>query len=104
MVSRWCPRPRGTFSSSGAPRRPGAASGASWLTIERDVVAGGICMSGMDAGELGEGPCSSVPALCVLASARSRKSHCGFSLVLCAFVIFVIFVVPACRIESMSIA
>ena len=65
---------------------------------------GGLCMSGMGAGELCEGPCSSVPALCVLASARSRKSHCGFSLVLCAFVIFVIFVVPACRIESMSIA
>ena len=65
---------------------------------------GGLRMSGMGASELCEGPCSSVPALCVLASARSRKSHCGFSRVLCAFVIFVIFVVPACRIESMSIA
>ena len=65
---------------------------------------GGLCMSGMGAGELCEGPCSSGPALCVLASARSRKSHCGFSRVLLAFVIFVIFVVPACRIESMSIA
>ena len=57
---------------------------------------GSLCMSGMGAGELCEGPCSSVPALCVLASAHSRKYHCGFSRVLCAFVTVVIFVVPAC--------
>jgi hypothetical protein len=27
VCRRWCPRTRGTFSSDGAPRRPGAASG-----------------------------------------------------------------------------
>ena len=65
---------------------------------------GGLCMSGMGAGDLCEGPCRLVHDVCVLASACSRKYHCGFSRVLCAFVIFVISVVPACRIESMPIA
>ena len=64
---------------------------------------GELRMSGMGAGELCEGPCSFVHAVCVLASARSRKCHWGFSRVLCAFVTFVISVVPACRVESISI-
>ena len=64
---------------------------------------GELRMSGMGSGELCEGPCSFVHAVCVLASARSRKSHCGVSRVLCAFVTFVISIVPACRIESISI-
>ena len=64
---------------------------------------GGLRMSGMGASDLCEGPCSFVQAVCVPASACSRKYHCGFSRVLCAFVTFVIFVVPACRIESISI-
>ena len=50
------------------------------LTVQRDtVVRGGLCMSGMSAGELCEAPCSFVHAVCVLASDRSRKSHWGFS-------------------------
>jgi hypothetical protein len=65
---------------------------------------GELRMSGMGSGELCEGPCSFVHAVCVLASARSRKCHWGFSRVLCAFVTFVISVVPACRIESIPIA
>ena len=65
---------------------------------------GELRMSGMGAGELCEGPCSFVHAVCVLASARSRKCHWGFSSVLCALVTFVISVVPACRIESILIA
>ena len=59
---------------------------------------------GMGAGNLCEGPCRLVYAVCVLASARSRKCHWGFSRVLCAFVTFVISVVLSCRIESMPIA
>ena len=47
---------------------------------------GGLRMSGMGAGDLCEGPCRLVHAVCVLASASSRKCHCGFSRVLCAFV------------------
>ena len=65
---------------------------------------GGLRMSGMGASALCEGPCRLVHDVCVLASACSRKYYCGFSRVLCAFVIFVISVVPACRIESMPIA
>jgi hypothetical protein len=61
-------------------------------------------MSGMSAGELCKAPCSFVHALCVLASDRSCKSHWGVSYRLCAFMIFVDFVVPACRIESTPIA
>jgi hypothetical protein len=74
------------------------------LADERDASAGELRMSGMGSGELCEGSCSFVHAVCVLASARSRKCHWGFSRVLCAFVTFVIFVVPACRIESIPIA
>jgi hypothetical protein len=65
---------------------------------------GELRMSGMGAGELCEGLCSFVHAVCVLASGRSRTCHCGFLWRLCQFVIFVISVVPACRIESMPIA
>ena len=65
---------------------------------------GGLCMSGMGAGELCEGPFSSVPALCVLASGRSRTCCCGVSWRLCGICHSDIFVVPACRVESMSIA
>ena len=49
---------------------------------------GGLCMSGMSAGELCEAPCSFVHAVCVLASDRSRKSHWGVFL---AFVCFYAF-------------
>ena len=64
---------------------------------------GGLRMTGMGAGEHCEESCSFVDEAGAYASTRSRKSHCGFSRVLCAFVTFVIFVVPACRIESISI-
>ena len=47
---------------------------------------GGLRMSGMGAGDLCEGPCRLVHAVCVLASASSRKCHCGFPRVLLAFV------------------
>ena len=65
---------------------------------------GELRMSGMGAGELCEGPCSFVHAVCVLASARSRNCHCVFLWRLCRFLIFVIFVVPACGVESIPIA
>ena len=65
---------------------------------------GELRMSGMGAGELCEGPCSFVHAVCVLASGRSRKCHCGFLWRFVGFVTFVISVVPACRVESISIA
>ena len=61
-------------------------------------------MSGMGAGELCEGACSFVHAVCVLTSARSRKCHCEFLWRFVCFVTFVISVVPACRVESISIA
>jgi hypothetical protein len=64
---------------------------------------GGLRMSGMGSGDLCEGPCRLVHAVCVLASASSRKCDCGFSRILCAIVTFVISVLPACRIESMPI-
>ena len=52
---------------------------------------GELRMSGIGAGELCEGPCSFVHAVCVLASGRSRTCHCGFLWRLCRFLIFVIF-------------
>ena len=61
-------------------------------------------MPGMGADELCEGPCSSVHAMRVLASARTRTCHCGFVWRFVGFVTFVISVVPACRVESISIA
>ena len=67
-------------------------------------VRGGLRMSGVRACMLCDVPCSSVSVVRVLANARSRKCHCGFSHVLRAFVTFVISVVPACRIEPMPIA
>jgi hypothetical protein len=65
---------------------------------------GGLRMSGMGASDICEGPCSFVHAVCVLASASSRKCHCGFSWRFVGFVTFVISVVPACHVESISIA
>ena len=47
---------------------------------------GGLRMPGMSAGDLCGGPCRFVHAVCVQASASSRKCHCGFSRVLLAFV------------------
>ena len=64
---------------------------------------GGLRMSGMSAGDLCEGPCRCVHAVCVLASASSRKCHCEFLWRFVCFVTFVISVVPACRVESISI-
>ena len=40
---------------------------------------GGLRMPGMSAGDLCGGPCRFVHAVCVQASASSRKCHCGFS-------------------------
>ena len=65
---------------------------------------GGLRMSGMGASDICEDPCSFVHAVCVLASASSRKCHCGFSWRFVGFVTFVISVVPACHVESISIA
>ena len=65
---------------------------------------GGLRMPGMSAGDLCGGPCRFVHAVCVQASASSRKCHCGFSWRFVSFCEFVISVVPACRVESMSIA
>ena len=64
---------------------------------------GGLRMPGMSAGDLCGGPCRFVHAVCVQASASSRKCHCGFSWRFVSFCEFVMSVVPACRVESMSI-
>ena len=55
---------------------PWTASGGGWLPFSAMHARGGLCMSGMGAGELCEGPCSFVHAVCVLASGRSRTCHC----------------------------
>ena len=52
---------------------------------------GGLRMPGMSAGDLCGGPCRFVHAVCVQASASSRKCHCGFSRVFVSFCEFVIF-------------
>ena len=63
---------------------------------------GELRMSRMGAGEHFEGSCSSVGVAGSCASGCSRTFCYEFLRVLCAFVTFVIFVVPACRIESIS--
>ena len=69
-----------------------------WSSIRRRSSAfsamrerGELRLCGMGSCGLCEGPCSSVHAVCVLASARSRNCHCGFLWRLCRFLIFVIF-------------
>eukprot|EP00966_Prymnesium_polylepis_P235658 5450127-Prymnesium_polylepis.2 len=63
VCRRWCPRPRGTVSSDGAPRRPGLLREEGGHRSARCARGGGLCMSGMGAGELCEAPCSFVHAL-----------------------------------------
>ena len=65
---------------------------------------GELRMSRMGAGEHFEGSCSSVGVAGSCASGCSRTCCCGFSWRLCGSVIFVISVLPACRVESIPIA
>ena len=94
-VSDACGRPRVQELSSEASwhlvftRRastPWSCFGSKGSPLSAMRSRGGLCMSGMGAGDLCEGPCRLVHAVCVLASASSRKCHCGFSRVLLAFV------------------
>ena len=64
---------------------------------------GGLRMPGMGAGELREGPCSSVGEAGACASGRSRKSHCGFLRVSVRLVILAMLVVSACRVKCTAI-
>ena len=57
------------------------------LTVERDASAGGLRMSGMGAGNLCEGPCRLVHAVCVSWRAQALANvTVGFRGVLLAFV------------------
>ena len=105
-VSDACGRPRVQELSSEASwhlvftRRastPWSCFGSKGSPLSAMRSRGGLCMSVMGAGDLCEGPCRLVHAVCVLASASSRKCHCGFSRVLLAFVNLSYSVVPACR-------
>ena len=110
-VSDACGRPRVQELSSEASwhlvftRRastPWSCFGSKGSPLSAMRSRGGLCMSGMGAGELCEGACSSVGVAGSCASGCSRTFCYEFLRVLCAFVTFVIFVVPACRIESIS--
>ena len=71
------------------------------LTVERDASAGAAPhVWDESAGDLCEGACRFVHAVCVLASGRSRKCHCGFLWRFVGFVTFVIYVMPACRVPT----
>ena len=62
---------------------------------------GGLRMPGMGAGELREGPCSSVGEAGACASGRSRTFYCEFLRVSVRFVILAMLVVSACRVKCM---